>query len=264
MGGGSVSTRIGAATHAGPGREVNEDHAFAGSTVFAVADGMGGHAAGSTASALAISCVSGLDEQPHLTANDIRGILLSANESIVEFGREYPERRGMGTTICGLGLVWVAGSAHWVVFNVGDSRVYRYAGGVLIQLTTDHSEVAELVAAGEIAPEQARNHPRRNILTRALGTDPAPRPDQWVLPAAVGERFLLCSDGLHAVLSDRQLETVLSDCVDPQAAADVLVRQAVEAGGRDDVTAVVVDRAHSIDQDPDEISVEDTAPRGGG
>lgn len=259
-----MSTRIGTATHARPGREVNEDQVFAGSTVFAVADGMGGHAAGAAASSLAITCVGGLDTRSHLTADDIRGTLVSANESIRESVREHPERLGMGTTICGLGLVQVAGSAHWVVFNVGDSRAYRYAGGAFIQLTTDHSEVAELVAAGDIAPEQARNHPRRNILTKALGTDPAPCPDQWVLPAAAGERFLLCSDGLHTVLSDHQLATVLRDCVDPQEAADTLVRQVVEAGGRDDVTVVVIDRAHPTELEPDELSVEDTAPRGGG
>ncbi len=262
MTGSPVSTRIGTATHTGPGHDVNEDESFAGSTVFAVADGMGGHAAGAEASALAISCVSGLDAHGYLTADDIRSTITTANESILEFARMYPERRGMGTTLCGIGLVQVAGSAHWVVFNIGDSRAYRYVDGALTQLTTDHSEVAELVATGEIASEQAARHPRRNILTRALGVDSKPYPDQWVLPATAGERILLCSDGLHTVVSDDRIATVLRERADPQAAADELVRRAVDAGGRDDVTVVVIDWPRSTTQDA--VELEDTAPRGVG
>lgn len=262
MSGSPASTRIGTATHTGPGHEVNEDEAFAGSTVFAVADGMGGHAAGAEASALAISCVSGLDGHGYLTADHIRNTIATANESIVESARVHPERQGMGTTLCGIGLVQMAGSDHWVVFNIGDSRAYRYVHGALTQLTTDHSEVAELVAAGEIAPEQAPRHPRRNILTKALGANPPPQPDQWVLPAAAGERFLLCSDGLHTVVGDDWITMVLRECADPQTAADNLVHHAVEAGGRDDVTVVVVDRPSPTTQDV--FQLDDTAPRGGG
>ena len=152
----------------------------------------------------------------------------------------------------------VAGLDHWVVFNVGDSRVYRLANDALAQVTVDHSEVTELVAAGEISAKSARTHPHRNVVTRSLGTDPAPNPDLWVFPPTAGERFLICSDGLTLELDDTVITDVLTTESDAQRAAETLVQRAVSAGGRDNVTAIVVDLESSISTD--EVD-EDTAPR---
>jgi PPM family protein phosphatase len=129
------------------------------------------------------------------------------------------------------------------VFNVGDSRVYRFADGAVAQLTTDHTEVAELVAAGDLTEEEARGHPLGNVLTRALGIVPAPEPDIEVFAASGAERFLICSDGLTLELDDAAIAAVLAATPDPAEAAERLVAAAVAAGGRDNVTAVVVDRA---------------------
>jgi len=142
-----------------------------------------------------------------------------------------------------------------MVFNIGDSRVYRLSGDRLEQLTVDHSEVQELVLAGVITREQARTHPRRNVVTRALGSDAGLLPDHWLLPAIGGDRYLICSDGLFSELPDEVIRPLLAAGT-PQRAAEALVAAANDAGGRDNVTAVVVD----IDSDDDEAD-ETTLPR---
>ena len=147
----------------------------------------------------------------------------------------------MGTTVAGLAMTRFAGSPHWAVFNVGDSRVYRFADNHLERMTVDHTEVAELVALGVISEAAAMDHPRRHVVTRALGTDPPPDADLRVFPPVPGERFLICSDGLPLELADASIAAVLAGEPDPQRVANSLVRQAVEAGGRDNVTVVVVD-----------------------
>jgi PPM family protein phosphatase len=129
-----------------------------------------------------------------------------------------------------------------MVFNVGDSRVYRLAAGHLDQMSVDHSEVQELVRAGALTQEQARTHPRRNIVTRALGSDTVLRADHWLLPAIAGDRYLLCSDGLFGELLDEEIRELLATG-DPQWAATSLVEAADVAGGRDNTTAIVVDIA---------------------
>jgi protein phosphatase len=118
--------------------------------------------------------------------------------------------------------------------------VYRFTGGTLVQVTVDHSAVEEMVAAGHIAREQARHHPRRNVVTRSLGSYPAPDADVWVLDPVVGDRFLICSDGLTGELDDPEIAQVLATEQDPQAAADRLVSQARQAGGADNITTIVV------------------------
>jgi protein phosphatase len=162
----------------------------------------------------------------------------------------------MGTTVAGLAVVRTGGTPHWAVFNIGDSRVYRLLDGELRQVTVDHSEVWELVQRGELTPEQAQHHPGRNIVTRILGRDPMGQLDTWVFPPYAGERFLLCSDGLSNELSREQLEQVLTSVADPQEAVEELVRLAVEAGARDNVTAIVVELPGQ-ESDLD----EDTTPR---
>lgn len=232
---------VGVATDVGRVRALNEDAFLAGERVWVVADGMGGHAAGDVASRLAVESLRELD-----TVDELRPALLNvavarANAVVVRHGMRHPAVRGLGTTVTGLAEVMVGGVPHWAVFNVGDSRVYRYADGKLHQISVDHSEVEELVAAGLITAEQAREHPARHIITRSVGMRPAPLVDVWVLPQVPGERFLLCSDGLTSELDDDQIARVLAAHADATEAAEALVEAVLATPARDNVTVVVVD-----------------------
>jgi len=233
--------QVGTATGAGPVRHVNEDAAFAGGRLLIVADGMGGHAAGEVASTMAVERLSRLANHPHLRPADLHTAVAACNHDILKVAAEDQERSGMGTTLAGIGITRVAGTDHWFVFNIGDSRVYRHGASGLVQVTADHSEVADLVAAGLLHADAARSHPKRNVVTRVLGMLPEPTADVWVFPQTPGERFLICTDGLTTELSDGQIEAVL--CAHPaaQPAADALVEGAIAAGGRDNVTVVIVD-----------------------
>ncbi|HEX6359201.1 PP2C family protein-serine/threonine phosphatase [Actinophytocola sp.] len=235
----------GGGTDAGRVRVSNQDSHLMAGCVFAVADGMGGHAAGEVASALVVARLAGLAERPTLRPDDVRTVLADANQAIIDSAARNPAQSDMGTTVTGLCLVQVAGSTHWLVFNIGDSRVYRFADGTLTQLTEDHSHVAELVAAGEITPREALDHPLAHFVTRALGTQDFVDPDIRVFPPTPGERFLICSDGLTRELADDLIAHVLADEPVPQAAADRLVGLALAAGGRDNVTVLVVDHVAS-------------------
>ena len=248
----------GLATDVGRVRAHNEDCVLIRGTVFVVADGMGGHAAGEVASRIAVETLGELADRPVLQVRDIVAQVGEANRRILESAARHPEQTGMGTTVAGLALVSVGGSRHWAVFNIGDSRVYRCLDGELSQVTVDHSEVWELVERGLITPEQAQTHPGRNVVTRSLGRDPMGVVDTWVFPPYPGEVFVVCSDGLSNELSREQIEAVLAENADAQEAASELVRRAVEAGGRDNVTAIVVAvQGHDSDSDVD----EDTTPR---
>lgn len=244
-------------TNIGRRRAVNEDALLTTHDLFAVADGMGGHAAGDVASATAVEVLRLLSGSA-LTPEDVASALVAANEAILDSASAHPEQRGMGTTVAGLGVVQLSGGAHWLVFNVGDSRVYRYAEGTLHQLTVDHSEVAEMVAAGEIDAGAARSHPRRNVVTRCLGTSPFPDPDMWVFPPQPGERFVVCSDGLTVELADDAIVEILDRYIDPATAATALVERALTAGGRDNVTVIVVNHLLAEGRNPID---ENTAPR---
>jgi len=241
----------GAATSVGRVRQVNEDSYLAVPPLFVVADGMGGHGSGDLASRIAIEDMSACAELRPLFAEAVLTALEHANRHIIE----RDEANRMGTTATGLAALETAGGDHLMVFNVGDSRVYRLSGGRLEQLTVDHSEVQELVLAGVITKEQARTHPRRNVVTRALGSDAGLMPDHWLLPAVGGDRYLVCSDGLFSELPDEVILPLLAAGT-PQQAADALVSAANDAGGRDNVTAVVVD----IESD-DKGADERTLPR---
>lgn len=148
----------------------------------------------------------------------------------------------MGTTVAGLALL-DGPSPHWAAFNVGDSRVYRF-DEVLDQLTVDHSEVEELVASGHLTRAEAAVHPSRHIITRAIGEPTCPEVDVVVFPVGTGHRFLLCSDGLTTMLDDDDIAAILAARRSPQESADLLVRRAVERGGYDNVTVIVVDEPH--------------------
>lgn len=233
----------GSATSAGAVRDLNEDAAVALANIFAVADGLGGHAAGEIASGFAVTHLGKLAGRDDLHSDEIQAAIAETNAAILASSARHGEQVGMGTTVAGLAVIRVGGTEHWLAFNIGDSRIYRYADQQLIQLSVDHSEVAELMALGRITPAQARSHPMRNVVTRSLGTDPAPTPDLWVFPPSSGDRFLLCSDGLTLELEDAEICAILAAQPRPQEAADRLVERAVGAGGRDNVTAIVIDLA---------------------
>jgi PPM family protein phosphatase len=244
----------GAATSIGRVRRVNEDSFLVAPPIFAVADGMGGHGSGDLASTLAVQVLARYAGLRPLFTEAVLAALEEANRAIIE--QEAPNR--MGTTVTGVAGLETAGGDHLMVFNVGDSRVYRLAADGIEQLTVDHSEVQALVLAGVITREQARTHPRRNIVTRALGSDPALLADHWLLPAASGDRFLICSDGLFTELPDEVIAPLLVTGP-PQQAAEALVLAANDAGGHDNVTAIVVDV--ESDDDPDETTMPREAPR---
>lgn len=257
MGGDLTRFRHGAATATGNVRQVNEDSYIAKSPFYAVADGMGGHRSGEVASALAIDVLAARSGSLGLSAEDVLATLDDANRAIRDAAPDKDAADRMGTTLTGMASIETSGGSHLMVFNVGDSRVYRLADGRLDQVTVDHSAVEELVLAGALTRDEARTDPRRNIITRALGSNPAPRADHWLLPARAGDRYLLCSDGLFTELSDEKILELLADA-DPQKAATILVAAANEAGGRDNITVVVVD---VIDVADDDVARADTTPR---
>ncbi len=232
--------RSGSASHVGRVRTVNEDRLLESVALFAVADGMGGHAGGEVAAGLAIEVLQRrFAADP--TARGLMEAVRAANRVVFDRSLEDSEVRGMGTTLAAAALVPTEDGDRLVVVNVGDSRVYRYRDGQLEQMTTDHSVAEELVARGELSEAEAAVHPQRHILTRALGVAPEVDVDAWELAPAEGERFLLCSDGLTNEVGQGQIATVLAEVPDPQAVADRLVAMANQHGGSDNVTVVVVD-----------------------
>jgi serine/threonine protein phosphatase PrpC len=230
----------GSSTDVGRLRELNEDAVYAEPPLFAVADGMGGHAAGEVASALALQELSALAGLAAIRPDDVLTSLASANRAILDWASTRDEALGMGTTVSGVCLGSVGGSPHWFVFNVGDSRVYRFEDDRLSQITTDHSELEELLASGALTPAEAPFYPRRNVVTRSLGTDPAPLPDLWVLPVGGKDTFLICSDGLTNEVDDDGILALMQSGALAQDVADALCRLAVTNGGRDNVSVVIV------------------------
>ena len=205
-----------------------------------LADGMGGHRGGEVAAALAVSTT--LARFNRSSRVGLVRAVVAANRAIMERSLVAENLLGMGTTICAIAaVVGESGLDGLAVVNVGDSRVYHYSSGVLIQVTEDHSLVADLVRAGDLTAEEAARHPQRNILTRALGIEDDPVVDTWELLPVVGDRYLLCSDGLFNELTDNRISEILGRCTDPEMAANELVDRAVDAGGHDNVTVLVVD-----------------------
>jgi PPM family protein phosphatase len=235
-----IETASGAASDVGRARNLNEDAICLAPPVFAVADGMGGHAAGEVAASLALEQLSHLAGREDLGPSDLLAAIEAGNDAILAWSADRTETVGMGTTLTGVCLGSIANSPHWFVFNVGDSRVYRLISGVLTRVTVDHSEVEELVTAGTISVDAARSHPRRNVVTRSLGTDPAPVPDIWVLPASEGDLFMICSDGLPLEVAEADIAAAIARGDSPQETADALVQMALAGGGRDNVSVVIV------------------------
>jgi protein phosphatase len=230
---------VGHATDRGLRREQNEDSLLARIPVFAVADGMGGHVAGEVASTL---CVEALGDNPGLaagcviTATEVQRALDDADTRI----RVATDGRA-GTTVVGAVLVSQEEMPFWLFFNVGDSRAYRLVNGALGQITVDHSEVQELMDQGRITAQEALVHPRRHVVTRALGAGEQIGADFWLLPVTPGERILICSDGLTTELADDDIRSILNRCPQAQDACGELVDAALRSGGRDNVTVIVLD-----------------------
>jgi protein phosphatase len=239
-----IHLRSGAATLVGQVRAANEDSHLVADDLAAVADGMGGHRAGEVASALTVDVLSGMSGRRSLA--DLVLAVHMANRNITERAADDEDLRGMGTTVCVVGMVDEDGE-HVAVLNVGDSRVYLFAAGELRRLTEDHSLVETLVREGRITPEEAEVHPQRNVLTRALGVEALVVVDAWLLAPCQGDRLLLCSDGLFNELSEERIAEVLAEGDDPEVAARRLAAEADAAGGRDNITAVVVDVVDAAD-----------------
>ncbi|WP_416172997.1 PP2C family protein-serine/threonine phosphatase [Cryobacterium sp. 5B3] len=235
----TVSLAWAALTDTGHRREVNEDSLISVPPIFAVADGMGGHSAGDVASAAVVNRLAelaGRDSPQNAAINTALGLAVTDMASGVGV-----TDLGTGTTVTGALLAIVSGAPHWVVFNIGDSRVYLLTSGVLEQITVDHSVVQELVDAGRITRDEADVHPHGNIITRAVGFHEAPVPDYRVLPVNPGMRLLICSDGLTKELTAYGIRHFLISNPDPEDAAKALVEAALENGGRDNVTVIVLD-----------------------
>ena len=262
----------GIATHAGRVRDQNEDTGHASPWLFVVADGMGGHQAGEVASEITVTTIRnactpapiGADETPlaHPHLSDLVKSVVDANTAIFRASIDNPSQQGMGTTVTALGLIvddTDPDTPHALgLVNVGDSRTYLHRNGHLRQVTIDHSFVQELVDQGQITAFEARYHPRRNIVTRALGIEPDVRVDSWRLPLIRGDRYVLCSDGLVDEVDDDEISALVASFGDPQACAEALVAAALENGGRDNVTVVVVDVLEGDDpvENTEEYDVE--------
>ncbi len=235
----------GSASDVGQVRSVNEDSLLVAPPVFVVADGMGGHSGGDVASRLVVEEFARLDSPsyaPDTARAAVYDALLAAQGRINAYADEN-RRAGVANWFAGttaVAAVLVDGTnPRWLVANLGDSRAYRVVDGELHQVSVDHSVVQELVDAGAISVAEMATHPERHVVTRALGGSDAAEPDFFLLDRC--DRLLLCSDGVTGMLDDAHIASILVTTQDPRDAAELLVADAVRAGGLDNATAVVVD-----------------------
>ena len=242
-----MKLKWGASTDVGMVRQQNEDSFLAEETLFVVADGMGGHNAGEVASALAVTTLRAGARLGIDSAEGFRELVQQANSAIYTASLDDSTQSGMGTTLVSMSIVQGVEPKVFVA-NVGDSRAYLWRNGALTRLSIDHSYVQELVNEGIITPEEARVHPRRNIVTRALGIDRSVMVDVFTHTVRTGDRVVLCSDGLVDEVADTQIATVLKQHTDPQETAEALVMVANTNGGRDNTTVVVVDVLDDISE----------------
>lgn len=236
-----AGSKSAAASHVGKVRSNNQDSGYAGSHLFVVADGMGGHAGGDVASAITVNRIAETDRlysSPNDAEFALHAALLAANTLLAETVFEHGELTGMGTTVSGLLRV----GDHVAIAHIGDSRIYLFRDGELSQITADHTFVQRLVDSGRITAEEAAVHPRRSVLMRVLGdVDASPEIDTTVMPTRPGDRWLICSDGLSSYVADDKVQAVLSSVSDAQDVADRLVRESLDQGAPDNVTVVLVD-----------------------
>jgi protein phosphatase len=233
-----ITVVFGAATDPGLRRRINEDAYLAAAPLFLVADGMGGHNAGEIASATVIDEFARLSGRASLGIDDVRVAVTAARRRVAQLPAGSA---GAGTTLAGVVIADVDGEGYWLALNLGDSRTYRLSEGHFEQVSVDHSVVQELIDAGQLAADAAQRDSRRNVITRAIGAGSDGEADYWLLPAEQGDRILVCSDGLSGELEKDAIHAILLAETDPQIAATRLVHEAMVRGGRDNITAVVVD-----------------------
>ncbi|HIY66307.1 MAG TPA: protein phosphatase 2C domain-containing protein [Candidatus Agrococcus pullicola] len=236
-----------AGSHVGRVRSENQDSGYAGAHLFAVADGMGGHAGGDVASAIIVQNLSGADSEyssPEEASEVLATVLQAGNERLQNAMREHPELTGMGTTFSGFVRVGEKlGIAH-----IGDSRIYRYRVGALTQITTDHTFVQKLVDAGRITREEAETHPRRNVVMRVLGNiETNPEIDTFVETIEPEDRWLACSDGLSSYVPEEKIAAILGQGLSTQDTVKRLIREALSQGAPDNVTVVLMDAVEGDD-----------------
>ncbi|MFD9486610.1 Stp1/IreP family PP2C-type Ser/Thr phosphatase [Streptomyces sp. NPDC059991] len=235
----SLSLRFAAGSHKGMIREGNEDSGYAGPRLLAIADGMGGQAAGEVASSEVISTLVTLDDD--VPGSDILTSLGTAvqraNDQLRLMVEEDPQLEGMGTTLTA--LLWTGQRLGLV--HVGDSRAYLLRDGVLTQITQDHTWVQRLVDEGRITEEEATTHPQRSLLMRALGSGDHVEPDLSIREVRAGDRYLICSDGLSGVVSHQTMEDTLASYQGPQETVQELIQLALRGGGPDNITVIVAD-----------------------
>lgn len=223
-------------TDRGKVRELNEDAFGYHDNLFVVADGMGGHQAGEVASAIAVETILKADLTGEIKAALLK-TLVAANQAILKEAERSKEFSGMGTTIAVLYLEM----EQAYVTHIGDSRVYCLSDNNLKQLTRDHSLVNELVKTGEITVEEAKSHPQRNILTRALGSNDTVETEIIEIKVTQGDKFLLCSDGLTNVVPEALIKEFMAQENDPESIVNQLISCANESGGADNITVVLVE-----------------------
>ena len=204
--------------------------------LFAVADGMGGHEAGEIASEITINTLNDLAPQS-ADAEALARAVVAANLNVIKAPSQGVGREGMGTTLTAA----ILEKERLVIAQVGDSRAYLLHNGSLQQLTRDHSLMADMIEAGQLTEAEARVHPNRSVITRAIGSDPHMQPDLYELNVETGDRLLLCSDGICGMIEDHEIASIMRQAPSAQSCADQLVEAALAAGGFDNATAVVVD-----------------------
>lgn len=235
---GSTVLEYSAASHVGLVRSVNEDSFLAGPPVFVVADGMGGHERGDVAAALVVEAFERLVGSVRVAPTDLDECI---ERSRREIGRLAAGDESPGSTVIVAAYVLQSGHGYWLIAHEGDSRAYLWRTGALEPVTRDHSIVQELIDAGEISDEEARVHPERHVITRAIGALADSRPEFSLVPIEPGARLLLCTDGLTGELSEASIARILGEADGSEQAVEQLLRAAVDAGGHDNVTALVVD-----------------------
>ena len=231
-----VSSYYGSRTEIGNVREHNEDSLTVLPPLFAVADGMGGHEAGEVASEITINTLNDLAPQS-ADAEALARAVVAANLNVIKAPSQGVGREGMGTTLTAA----ILEKERLVIAQVGDSRAYLLHNGSLQQLTRDHSLMADMIEAGQLTEAEARVHPNRSVITRAIGSDPHMQPDLYELNVETGDRLLLCSDGICGMIEDHEIASIMRQVPSAQSCADQLVEAALAAGGFDNATAVVVD-----------------------
>ena len=271
---GTIRVVSSATTHVGHVRATNEDSMLAHPPIYLVADGMGGHNAGEVASAITVEEFERLTLQENVSVEQLGDALTSAGDRIAALTGEA--QQGAGTTVALVASMVLDGVGYWVVLNLGDSRVYRLSGEIFEQVSVDHSVVQELMDRGDLTAAEAEVHPYRHMVTRALGAGPDSEPDYWLIPAEVGDRMLICSDGLTNEVEDASIERALRSPRDVRTIGEDLVQLALDSGGRDNVSVVIVEAVEILGlslppestadlpgEDTDEHEIdEDTLPRG--